>query len=281
MNIYRNEKYSGERCLYNIKNSDLENCDFVDGESPLKETRNLNISNTTFRYKYPLWYSKNIICNNVTLYEMARSGVWYTKNITFNDSLIIAPKIFRRCNNVVLNNVEFKNASETFWECRNIKLNNVTAKGDYFAMNSSNIVINDFILDGNYAFDGSKHIRVNNANMKSKDSFWNCKDVVVKDSIIEGEYIGWNSKNITFINCKITSHQGFCYMKNVKLVNCELYDTDLCFEFCEDINAEINNFVVSIKNPISGVIHVNSVGELILDDKLIDKNKTKIIIDHE
>ena len=75
--------------------------------------------------------------------------------------------------------------------------------------------------------------------MDSKDSFWNCENVEVYDSIIVGEYLGWNSKNVKFVNCTIDSHQGMCYMKNIKMENCKLLNTDLCFELCEDIDANI------------------------------------------
>ena len=67
-------------------------------------------------------------------------------------------------------------------------------------------------------------------------------------------------------------------MKNLKLVNCKLVDTDLCFEYCSDIDAEIVSDVMSIKNPVSGVIKVQSVGEIIRDDPALDHGKTNIII---
>ena len=67
-------------------------------------------------------------------------------------------------------------------------------------------------------------------------------------------------------------------MENVKLINCELINTTLCFEYCSDIDAEIRSVVDSIKNPISGKIKVLGVKELIFDDNNIDKNKTEIII---
>lgn len=281
MDKYNNQTFVGERALYNIKDSEITNSVFKDGESPLKETKNISLENSQFEWKYPLWYSKHIKCENVKLLETARSGIWYTDDIEIINSIIDAPKTFRRAKNITLKNVTLNNALETFWTCKYIQLVNITAKGDYFGMNSSNIAINNFKLDGNYCFDGGKNIYIRNAVLNSKDSFWNCKNVTVCDSIIIGEYIGWNSKDITFINCKIASHQGLCYMKNLKMINCELIDTDLCFELCENIDADIVSHVTSIKNPISGKIHVKSVGELILDESMIDKNKTKIIIDEK
>ncbi|WP_370784283.1 DUF3737 family protein [Faecalibacillus intestinalis] len=36
-------------------------------------------------------------------------------------------------------------------------------------------------------------------------------------------------KNITFVNCKIESLQGLCYIEGLKMVNCKLINTTLCF----------------------------------------------------
>ena len=67
-------------------------------------------------------------------------------------------------------------------------------------------------------------------------------------------------------------------MDNVKLVNCVVENTDLAFELCSNINATIVSHIDSIKNPISGIIKVKSVGEIILDEKMIDPLKTKILV---
>lgn len=281
MEEIKNKTLTGERALYHINNKKIIDCVFEDGESPLKECSDLIVNNSNFKWKYPLWYSNNVVVNNTTWHEMARSGVWYTNNLVVNDSTIIAPKQFRRCKNITLNNVEMKDAKETFWSCDTITLNNVKAKGDYFGMNSSNIKITDFILDGNYCFDGGSNITIKNAILNSKDSFWNCNNVIVYDSKITGEYLGWNSKNITFIRCEIESNQGLCYMDNIKLVDCKFYKTDLSFELCSNIEANILNHIDSVKNPISGHIKAKSIGEVIFNNNMTDQTKTKIEVEDE
>ena len=90
---------------------------------------------------------------------MGRAGVWYTNNISVCDSIVEAPKNFRRCDGLSLVNVTFPNAQETLWNCNNVEINNVTAKGDYFGMNTNNLKINKFSLVGNYSFDGSQKRR--------------------------------------------------------------------------------------------------------------------------
>ncbi len=277
MEFLKNGTYEGERALFKGKDLDIDNCLFQNGESPLKESRNIKVNNSTFGWKYPLWYSKNVEVNNTTFEVMSRSGIWYTENITLNNCNIIAPKEFRRSKNITIVDSEFKDAQETLWSCENITMKNVKAKGDYLLMNSKNVNIDNLVLDGNYVLDGAKDIVVKNSILNAKDSFWNCENVVVENTKIVGEYIGWNSKNVTFINCEIESHQGFCYMENLKLINCTLKNTDLAFEY-SSVDATINSKVDSIKNPTKGTIKCLGYGELILDDNEIEFTKDNVII---
>lgn len=190
MSEYKNMIFEGERALFAENGAVISGCVFDKGESPLKESRNIRITDSQFRYKYPVWYSDNVLIERCNWFEMARSGVWYTNNITVRDSFITAPKNFRRCSGVTLENVDLTNAEETFWMCENIHLSNVTAKGSYFAMNTAGIEIDGLRLDGNYAFDGSSKIVIRNSVLLSKDAFWNTRNTVVKDSYICGEYLG-------------------------------------------------------------------------------------------
>ena len=272
--------YEGERALYNSHNLHLVEATFANGESPLKESSDIELSGGVFKWKYPLWYCKKIKANGTALLDTARSGIWYTSDIEMVDCFIEAPKTFRRSKRITLRRCHLPNAQETLWNCRDIELYDVTAKGDYFALNAENIKCENFILDGNYAFDGAKNIEIRNAKMLSKDSFWNTENVTVYDSLIIGEYLGWNSKNLTFVNCTIDSNQGMCYIENIKMVNCKLLNTDLCFEL-STVDAEIVSPIISVKNPISGKIHAKSIGEIILDKDIIDPEKTEIATDKQ
>ena len=218
MEIIKQKYLSGERALFKSNNLKIEDSIFADGESPLKESKNIEINETIFKWKYPLWYCNDVKVTNSTLLETARSGIWYTKNISIIDSIIEAPKTFRRAQNIYLENVDLPIAQETLWNCTDIVLKAARVHGDYFGFNSINIKIDDLNLTGNYSFDGGRNIEVHNSKLISKDAFWNCENVTVYDSTIIGEYLGWNSKNITFINCTIESLQGLCYIENLKLI---------------------------------------------------------------
>ncbi len=268
--------FTGERALFHSENVKIQDAIFDDGESPLKESSGLDLLGCAFKWKYPLWYCNDVRATDCKWFEMARAGVWYTNNIVVENALIQAPKNFRRCNGLTLKNVDFFKAEETLWSCTNVVMENVSAKGNYFAMNSSDMKITDLRLDGNYSFDGGKNIEVHNSVLLSKDAFWNSENVTVYDSYISGEYLGWNSKNLTLINCTIESLQGLCYIDNLVMKNCKLINTTLAFEYAS-VDAQINGAVDSVMNPTSGTIKADKIGTLIIQKDLIDPSKTQII----
>ena len=103
--VVRQQLLGGERALFAARNLQIVDTIFTDGESPLKESRDIELVGSAFRWKYPLWYSRDVVARECTWFEMARSGVWYTHNIVVEDSVIEAPKNFRRCTGVTLRNV--------------------------------------------------------------------------------------------------------------------------------------------------------------------------------
>lgn len=274
---YEKQNFIGERAQYYSTDSNYNSCVFYDGESPLKHSKNVKAENCTFSYKYPFWISENINVKDSTFNELGKSGLWYTKNFSIENTVIKAPKEFRRSDGIFLNNVRFENAAETMWMCRNIKLDNVYAKGDYFAMNSSDFYADNFEIDGNYLLDGGRNIEIHYSKIISKDAFWNCENVVVYDSEIIGEYLGWHSKNVKFVNCKIESDQGLCYIDGLTLENCTLINTPLAFEYSTGIDAQVNGKIESVKNPCGGKIKCDEIGTLILNPKRCDVNATIIV----
>lgn len=266
---------TGERALYDTHDAKITYCTFENGESPLKESSNLEVDNCLFKWKYPFWYTQHVKITNSAFFEMARAGIWYVEDFTMEDTVVEAPKNFRRVNGLVLKNVSLPNAAETLWHCKNVKMQNVTANGDYFAMNSTDMEIDSFTLTGNYSFDGGKNIVVRNSRLLSKDAFWNAENITVYDSFISGEYLGWNSKNITLVNCTIESLQGMCYIQNLTMKNCRLVNTTLAFEY-SDCDVEIKGKVESVFNPKGGSIKADVIGELIMDERRIVIDQTKI-----
>ena len=273
---FANARFSGERALFQIRNAHIEGSIFENGESPLKECSDIEVCCSVFKWKYPVWYSDEIAINNSFMNEMCRASFWYCNDLAIRDTVINAPKTIRRCSNVKLDRVAFFDGPETLWFCDSVVVNNTIAKGDYFAMNSKNIEVDNLDLVGKYAFDGVENVVIKNSRLATKDAFWNSKNVTVYDSYISGEYLGWNAENLTFINCTIESLQGLCYIKNLKMVDCKLNNTTLSFEY-SDVDATLIGHVDSIINPRSGRIKADSIGTLIMESDKINPEDIQII----
>ncbi|MBO4323439.1 MAG: DUF3737 family protein [Clostridia bacterium] len=269
-------KLTGERALYGQKDLKVINCTFKDGESPIKECENIEIERSSFNWMYPVWYGKNVRADGCFFSENTRAGVWYMDGVCVKNSEFRSPKNFRRSKNIELENVKFIGGEETLWFCDGVKLKNVEINGNYFLMNSENVVAENINLNGKYSFDGVKNLTIKNSKLNTKDAFWNSENVTAENCLIIGEYLGWNAKNLTFINCEIESLQGLCYADNLKLINCKLKNTSLAFEY-SSVEADICSGVDSVFNPKSGIIKAEYIGELIVERDKTDETKTKII----
>ena len=277
MKELHNEHFTGERALFQCNELRISGSVFDDGESPLKHSRFIELSDCTFGWKYPIWYSENIRMKNCRKGEHGRAGIWYVTDVKVEDTVIEAPKCFRHSNGISMNNVSFPGGQETLWKCANIRLNNVTAEGDYFAMDCDGMEVNSLKLTGGYSFDGVRNVTVKNSVITGRDAFWNSENVIIYDSVITGKYFCWNSRNITLVNCTVESLQGMCYTENLILRNCKLPNTTLAFEY-STVNADIKGGIDSIMNPYGGVIKADSIGETIMDEKQVDVSRTKIIV---
>ena len=59
--IITERQFDEERTLYHLQNSRVSKCNFAgpaDGESVLKEARNIAVEECSFSLRYPLWHVK-------------------------------------------------------------------------------------------------------------------------------------------------------------------------------------------------------------------------------
>lgn len=266
------KSYSGERSLFGAKDLILEDVTFLEGESPLKESSNIELQKCSFSWKYPLWYSKQLKVKECRFYNESHAGIWYTKDSSFEGSSFEEGKNFRHSHDIAISNCAFSKAAETLWWCNKIQVKDCSFNGDYLGLGTSDSSFDSIKIDGNYPFDGSRNIHIKKSVLHSKDAFWNSENVLIEDSVIEGEYFGWNSKNIKLVRTKIISHQGFCYMDNVTLIDCEMIDSDLTFEYVSHANAHLVKGELDLKNPISGTFLAPSFKAILLNDERVEKD---------
>ncbi len=269
MKLIQNQIFDQERAFYGSEKLHVVHCSFdglADGESAFKECRDIKVSDSFFNLRYPFWHDKVLEINNCEMTQLCRAALWYSNDINITDSKFHGVKALRECGNVTMCGCEVISA-EFGWFTRGISMTDCTVQGEYFMMRSDHLRFNNVQLKGKYSFQYIEDSVFENCYLDTKDAFWHAKNVTVRNSVVKGEYLAWYCENVTFENCKIIGTQPLCYCKGLKLINCEMIDTDLCFEKSE-VEATITSFVVSIKNPLVGIIYVHSVGELILDDEL-------------
>ena len=68
LHVVKASRLTGERALFKARDLQIEDCIFADGESPLKESRNIHVVSSSFQWKYPFCYSKDIIVKNSSFF---------------------------------------------------------------------------------------------------------------------------------------------------------------------------------------------------------------------
>ena len=267
MNVYRNETFDEERALYGSENVRVISCRFdgpADGESALKESRDIEVSDSYFNLRYPFWHDKNLQIRNCEMTDLCRAALWYSEGIHISDSRLHGIKALRECADVAIENSDII-SPEFGWSVMNISMKDTSVQSEYFMMRSEHLAFDYVKLSGKYSFQYITDAVFTGCEFDTKDAFWHARNVLVKDSVIRGEYLAWYCENVTFENCTIIGTQPLCYCKGLKLVNCRMMNADLAFEKSE-VEASITTVVDSIKNPGSGMITVPDVKEIIMDD---------------
>ena len=275
-NILKNETFDEERALYGSDGIEIENCRFdgpADGESALKESRNIKVRDSYFNLRYPFWHNDNLEITGTEMTDKCRAALWYTENAFIEDTKFHGIKALRECSDIRIVKCDI-DSPEFGWYVRNVVMRDTDAQGEYFMMRSEKLDFENVSLKGKYSFQYIADSVFENCDFDTKDAFWHAKNVVIRNSMVKGEYLAWYCEDVTFENCTIIGTQPLCYCKNLKLINCNMIDADLAFEKSE-VEATINSNVISIKNPKSGTIEVTGVDEIIMDDVMA---KGKVLV---
>ena len=268
MNIIANKTFDEERALYGAQNLTVKDCNFdgvADGESAFKEGKHIVVENCFFNLRYPFWHDNELKISKSEMTSACRAALWYSHDIEIIDTKLHGIKALRECSNVKISDCDII-SPEFGWSVRDIAMKNCTVESEYFMMRSDHLHVENIEMKGKYSFQYITDSVFEHCIFDTKDAFWHAKNVTVRDSVVKGEYLAWYCENVTFEHCKIIGTQPLCYCKGLKLIDCEMIYTDLCFEKSE-VEASIITPVVSIKNPLCGHIYVPCVKEIICDDK--------------
>lgn len=269
--MVENEQFDEERALYNLQEADVKNCVFAglaDGESVLKESRDVHLTDCTFSLRYPLWHVKKFTMEHSSMDELTRAAIWYASDGVIRSCSLGGIKAVRECERIQIEDCQIV-SQEFGWKSEEITLKDSQIESEYLFFDSRNVKLERVSMKGKYSFQYMKNLEITDCILDTKDAFWHSENVTVRNSVVKGEYLAWFSDGLTLIDCKIIGTQPLCYCKNLKLVNCTMEDTDLSFEY-SDVEADVKGHVISIKNPKSGTITVDSVGEIIEETPVME-----------
>ncbi len=268
MKIIENEKFPEERALYGADGLKLINCSFdgeEDGESALKEGRDIACEGVFFNLRYPLWHDKGVLLESCEMTELCRAALWYSSDITVKDSKLHGIKALRECRDIKIENSDVKSL-EFGWFSHDIRIENSSFAGEYFMLRATDLNMKNSSLKGKYSFQYIENSVFENCDLDTKDAFWHAKNIIVRNCTVKGEYLAWYAEDITFENCTIIGTQPLCYCKGLRLINCKMVDCDLSFERSE-VEADVVGHIDSVKNVYSGYVRADSIGEIIRDDE--------------
>lgn len=278
MDIIENKRFGCERDLYGSRDVIVKNCRFEgpeDGESALKESRNVIAENCFMDLRYPFWHIDGITIRGGEMTKNCRAALWYDRGVSISDCKMNGIKALRECADIRLKDVA-ADSPEFGWKCKNIDIEGGDIQSEYAFLESENIRAEKMKFAGKYSFQYTKNVRIANSELNTKDAFWHAKNVTVTDSVLNGEYLAWYSERLTLVRCHIKGTQPFCYCKKLTIIDCTMEDCDLAFEY-SDVKADVKSEIISVKNPYKGVICADRIGEIIKTENSVYPVKAKIV----
>lgn len=279
MKEIKGKTFPSERALYALKDARVINCRFEgdeDGESALKECKDIAAIDCYMDLRYPLWHVHGLKVEGGEMTENCRAALWYCKDARIESCRMNGIKAVRECENVDIFGSKIS-SPEFGWQCKRVTLNDCEIDSVYAFLHSDGVTLKNTAFSGKYSFQYTRSVHIENSVLDTKDAFWHSKDVTVTDSEINGEYLGWYSEDLTLIRCRIKGTQPLCYCKNLKLIDCTMEGCDLSFEY-SDVTARIKGHIDSVKNVASGIVRADSVGEIIATDDAVYPISGKILI---
>ena len=141
MKVIENKTFDMERALYGSQDITVKHCAFdgaADGESALKESRNVQAADCFFNLRYPFWHDDGLKISGSEMTELCRAALWYSNDIEITDSKLYGIKALRECSRVSMRGCDVI-SPEFGWSVQDIKIKDCTVQGDYFMMRSNRL----------------------------------------------------------------------------------------------------------------------------------------------
>lgn len=124
MKVIENQTFDMERALYGCNDVRVEKCLFdgpADGESALKEGKNIETDHCFFNLRYPFWHDHvlKIVASEMT--ELCRAALWYSDHIEITDTKLHGIKALRECSDVFIRGCDII-SQEFGWSVKGIRV---------------------------------------------------------------------------------------------------------------------------------------------------------------
>lgn len=84
---------NGKKCIFTSPK---------DGESALKECKNIKVEESYFNLRYPFWHDDKLTIDKCELTDKCRAALWYSKNINITATKLGGIKALRECSDIKL-----------------------------------------------------------------------------------------------------------------------------------------------------------------------------------
>lgn len=206
--IIEAKQFDEERALYYLQHADVAHCVFAgpaDGESVLKEARDINLTDCDFSLRYPLWHVRGFSMRNCSMDDKTRAAIWYAENGVIENCDLGGIKAVRECRDIAISGSTIL-SQEFGWKSRGITLENSRITSEYLFFDSRDVTLKNVEMKGKYSFQYMENLTIYDSVLDTKDAFWHSKNVTVVNSTVKGEYLAWFSRGLTLINCKSSAH---------------------------------------------------------------------------
>lgn len=173
-------------------------------------------------------------CDNIVVEDSLldlRYPFWHNNYLAINNS-----KLTLNCRaalwystNITMNESLIEGV-KTYRECKNIKVSNSKIISPEVFWFCRDINMRDCYVEGEYAFFKGENLEIHNLNFKGKYSFQYAKNITIYDSYLDTKDAFWHAEKVTVYNSTITGAYFAWYAKEVKLVNCKIIGTQpICY----------------------------------------------------
>ncbi len=154
MNIIENKTFDMERALYESREIIVKNCAFdgpADGESALKESSDIQISECFFNLRYPFWHNNRLKITDSEMTELCRAALWYSSDVEIRNTKLYGIKALRECSRIKMNGCDVI-SPEFGWSVQKIEMKECKVESEYFMMRSNHLNFYNVYLKGKYSF---------------------------------------------------------------------------------------------------------------------------------